>query len=339
MVLRNFQLLHRISDNLGTAGKKLQGFFVGMADAIAPVIDPMIQLFAETDFATSGQAFGQGIAATMTALLDGSIWGALGDSALVAVGTAVNALWKGMGAAVGGAGQLLVSAFRIAVDVISILLKPSFWASMGEQMLSWVHRFNQLFYQVFAGVGDLLKPLLDKIGLGGVADNMKGFFGGAAAKEGAAADATAAAASADFAPSQDALNARLKTEMEALGGSLSYWFDAIPNLINTDGVQSALDDKLDAIFAKTNDNYNKADRTSGKKKRSGDLENPGDAGKSRPEAIRMTAIGGMGVFMKNVLAKDPILDESRRQTGLLKEVRDGIAKLSPGGAIGIRQFA
>ena len=335
----NALLFDRISDNLGTAGKKLQGFFVGMADAIAPVIDPMIQLFAETDFAASGQAFGQGIAGTMTALLDGSIWGALGDSALVAVGTAVNALWKGMGAAVGGAGQLLVSAFRLAVDVISILLKPSFWASMGEQMLSWVHRFNQLFYQVFAGVGDLLKPLLDKVGLGGVADNMKGFFGDAAAKEGAAADATAAAASADFAPSQDTLNSRLKTEMEALGGSLSYWFDAIPNLINTDGVQSALDDKLDAIFTKTNDNYNKADRTSGgKKKRTEDLETAG-AAKSRPEAVRMTAIGGLGVFMKNVLAKDPILEESRRQTGLLKEVRDGIAKLSTGGTGGVRVFA
>ena len=184
-----------------------------------------------------------------------------------------------------------------------------------------------------------MKPLLDKVGLGGVADNMKGFFGDAAAKEGAAADATAAAASADFAPSQDTLNARLKTEMEALGGSLSYWFDAIPNLINSDGVQSALDDKLDAIFTKTNDNYNKADRTSGgKKKRTEDLENAG-AAKSRPEAVRMTAIGGLGVFMKNVLAKDPILEESRRQTGLLKEVRDGIAKLSTGGTGGVRVFA
>lgn len=59
---RNTALFDGISDKLALAGLKVQGFFVGVADQVAPVIKPLLDWFASQDLAAQGIAFGRGIA-------------------------------------------------------------------------------------------------------------------------------------------------------------------------------------------------------------------------------------------------------------------------------------
>lgn len=69
---RNTALFDDISDKLALAGLKMQGFFVGVADQVAPVLQPLLDWFASQDLAAQGQAFGQAIASAITMLTDGT---------------------------------------------------------------------------------------------------------------------------------------------------------------------------------------------------------------------------------------------------------------------------
>ena len=51
----------RISDLLGSAGSKLQGFFVGVADVVGDKILPILEKFNSIDFAAIGQKFAAGL--------------------------------------------------------------------------------------------------------------------------------------------------------------------------------------------------------------------------------------------------------------------------------------
>ena len=67
---RNAALFDDISDKLALAGLKIQGFFVGFADQVAPVIQPLLDWFAGQDLAAQGQAFGKSIATAVQLLID-----------------------------------------------------------------------------------------------------------------------------------------------------------------------------------------------------------------------------------------------------------------------------
>lgn len=69
---RNAALFDDISDKLALAGLKVQGFFVGVADQVAPVLQPLLDWFANQDLATQGQNFGLAIASAITMLTDGT---------------------------------------------------------------------------------------------------------------------------------------------------------------------------------------------------------------------------------------------------------------------------
>lgn len=110
---RNSALFDDISDKLALAGLKIQGFFIGFADQVAPVIQPLLDWFAGQDLAAQGQAFGKSIATAIQMLIDGSIWGALGDTLLLMGANFVNTITKGITdsirllANVGGFGGLI----------------------------------------------------------------------------------------------------------------------------------------------------------------------------------------------------------------------------------------
>jgi hypothetical protein len=93
---RNAALFDDISDKLALAGLKIQGFFVGFADQVAPVIQPLLDWFAGQDLAAQGQAFGKTVATAIQMLVDGTIWGALGDGMALAALGFVNRITSGV---------------------------------------------------------------------------------------------------------------------------------------------------------------------------------------------------------------------------------------------------
>ena len=65
LLQKNAALFDRISDILRSAGNKLKGFFVGLADRFAPTLLPLLEAFDKLDFASFGQALGESIRTLM----------------------------------------------------------------------------------------------------------------------------------------------------------------------------------------------------------------------------------------------------------------------------------
>jgi len=314
----NADLFDKISDQLGLTGVKTQGFFVGMAEQIAPVIQPLMDFFSGTDFAQTGRQFGAAIALGIQALTDGSMWSILLTSAQVTIGTAINFLWAALRSVLVGTGQLLVSAFRVAMDMFSILGKSEFWSGMGNQLLAMVNGFAAVFYGVFAKIVEMMRPILSKVGLGGVVDSISGGLRGAEKNTADAAAQQSAAAKQAQTPFNEQIKTRLTDEAKAIGDSITNGFANAADITGTGAAQDSLDSQLGTLTDKVRKLQDAALGKGAKDKgiRPDGADGGDAAGKGgRPTASRLSAISGFGVFVK-----DPILAENRRQSQLLEKI-------------------
>ena len=97
---RNAAIFDDISDKLALASQKMQGFFVGVADYVAPVLQPLLDWFASQDLAAQGQAFGLYIATAIQMLTDGTMLTALGDTFKLIAANFVNTIANGINSVV-----------------------------------------------------------------------------------------------------------------------------------------------------------------------------------------------------------------------------------------------
>ncbi|MFZ4483354.1 MAG: hypothetical protein ACOYOL_05160 [Chthoniobacterales bacterium] len=98
---RNAALFNDVSRKLELAGLKMQGFFVGVADQVLPVLQPLLDWFASQDLAAQGQAFGRNLAAGIQMIVDGTLLGAFGDGLLIAGAGFVNMITSGINSVIG----------------------------------------------------------------------------------------------------------------------------------------------------------------------------------------------------------------------------------------------
>lgn len=92
LLQKNAALFDDVSDKLGLAGVKTQGFFIGVADKVVPVLKPLLDRFAALDLSALGQQVGDLIAMTATAIGDGRIAGVLMSSIAIALAETGNFL-------------------------------------------------------------------------------------------------------------------------------------------------------------------------------------------------------------------------------------------------------
>lgn len=354
IMAKNANFFDRLSDDLGTAGLKLRGFFVGMADELAPALEPLITFFSTTDFAGAGQSFGRAIAVAVQSLTDGSIWKIMGISALISVRNVVNALWKGLVTVVTAIGQMLVSQFMVALEVFKTLTTADFWVGLGAQIVSWASRFNALIFAGFVKLADFLKPILAKVGLGGAVEKLKSTYQDLASQQTQQADAMQNTVNDRAAQIRDRLMERLAEEAGKIASAFTDTYGKTADILDNTDLQASMDGMIGEVMDKVQANYGKADRKTGGSRKGGtdtegnDTPEPKDTDKGRrPEATRLITLGGvpssMGVFLKNVLARDPLLAENRRQTKAIEGVKASVDALAsklpnafPGG---IKRFA
>jgi hypothetical protein len=139
LLQKNAALFDRISDILGSAGNKLKGFFVGLADRFAPTLLPLLEAFDRLDFASFGQALGESIRALMPtterivqmfakareiAKNIGTI--VLGIFALIQNGRLREFMEKSMTLAIEGALDLLWRGFKSAAAMLASALAAIF---------------------------------------------------------------------------------------------------------------------------------------------------------------------------------------------------------------------
>lgn len=137
LLAQDAALFDDVSDKLHTAGIKLQGFFVGVADKVAPVLKPIVDDLAGLDGASIGQEIGDGLASGLQMLTDGTLGDALGLTISIAVGKGINYLTGGLTGAVAAFGSGLVEAMKFQnFDAISAKMEKTFKGSfsMGEMI-------------------------------------------------------------------------------------------------------------------------------------------------------------------------------------------------------------
>lgn len=108
LMAQNAGLFDKITDTLGTAAVKVQGFFVGMASAIAPQLMAAVDAFEGIDLSGIGQQIGAYVAVFLEAFRQGTLGTLMTDSMVAAGEVFVNGLYAGISAVFTALGRILV---------------------------------------------------------------------------------------------------------------------------------------------------------------------------------------------------------------------------------------
>lgn len=121
---RNAARFDRISDLLKSAGKKLRGFFVGVAEQVAPVVLKLLEAWNKFDFTAVGKRIGRVLLAVVAAVKDGRIVEFLSTGFRLAAAAGIDVLMRGLRAGV----AFLATALPPVFDTFFSKLKdPGFW--------------------------------------------------------------------------------------------------------------------------------------------------------------------------------------------------------------------
>lgn len=93
---RDAALFDDVSDKLGLAGLKTQGFFVGVADKVVPVLKPLLDRFASLDLTAIGGQIGDAIAVVAEAISSDEVGSLITDSLELSFARAINFLAGGL---------------------------------------------------------------------------------------------------------------------------------------------------------------------------------------------------------------------------------------------------
>lgn len=156
-------LFDDVSDKLALVGTKTKGFFIGVADKIAPVLKPLLDSFAAIDLAKYGQAVGDAIATAVQAFNDGTLVTLISESLIIGAKEFGNALIGVMTSAAFGFGASLVAAAQMLPELLSVVTSLDFWAGMSNSLLAAGNAFIALMLD---GVAAILRWLSRAPGLG-----------------------------------------------------------------------------------------------------------------------------------------------------------------------------
>ncbi len=326
LLARDAALFDDVSDKLALTGVKVRGFWVGVADKVAPVLKPLLDKFASLDLAKWGQQAGEAVAFIVQAFADGKVGDILFTSAKIAFANAVNFLAGTLMAVAQALWQALVEAVKNAITLFQIVTSADFWMGMGKAIMGIAQGFVALLLD---GVAKLLEFLADipligeEIGDGAkaVRETAQGFREAGQDSRGAAGDL--------LGPQVDRAAERMRATFANIGTALSDGFTKGSGLIDTSDWESQLSDSIGGVMDRVQRVSAQA-RADVEQKPTGPQLNLDD-GEDKPEKTVKNAvsaiqrIGGGGAAYSN---GDPMLREQQRQTrelgtqtGLLRDVK------------------
>ncbi len=130
-----------MSDKLEATGVKVRGFWVGVADQVAPVLKSLLDQFMKMDLASWGQKAGEAVAFIVQAFADGKIGDILFTSATIAFANAVNFLAGAIMAVAQALWQAIAESIKNAITLFEILTTADFWVGMGNALLGIAQSF------------------------------------------------------------------------------------------------------------------------------------------------------------------------------------------------------
>ena len=331
LLARDAALFDDVGDKLALTGTKVRGFWVGLADKVAPVLKPLLDKFASADLASWGQKAGEAVAFILQAFADGKVGDILFASAKIAFANAVNFLAGTLMAVAQALWQALVEAVKSAITLFQIVTTADFWIGMGRAVMSIAQGFIAFLLDGIAKLLDWLSgiPLIgDEIGQG--SKEVQSWAGGVRA----ASDANKQASADVLAPAFDKAGTRMRETFNNIGTALSDGFTKGSGLIDTTEWQAQLDASVGGVMDRVQKVSEQAREDVEPKQPTGPQLNLDDEETDKPQKTVKSAvsaiqrIGGGGAAYSN---GDPMLREQQRQTrelttqtGLLRDVKRAI---------------
>ena len=314
---RDAALFDDISDKLATVGLKVQGFFVGVADRVAPVIKPLLDRFAALDLSQLGQQVGDFVGLFIQAFQDGKLGEIVLTSLELSFATAANFL-LGLLTAIGNVlAQMLLEGPKNALAVLQIATTADFWKGLGASLISIATRFT-------AALLDGVATLIDKLsGIPLVGDKIHGGAEAIRSKANnmrAAADVVGDYGASKLTPAFEIIKQRMGDELKAISTAAMQGFDQGNSVIDTSGISK----RLDKVVSEVMDHAQEAQDEALKELPTKTPDAPvGEQLENKPAFSHLQKIGGGGYTSGG----DPLLTETRQQTRELRELNRGVKTL------------
>lgn len=170
---QNASLFRDISIKFDAAGKRLEGFWIGVAEKIAPVLNPLLDRLIQLDLSKWGEAFAKPIADAVAIIVqlasDGKLWTTLGEGLQVAILSGVDAL-QYLGKLGGEVFKAIVSGgfdqgIAHAIDTWEAFVGwmstafESVAESIGDALYDAMTDVLSLIYEIFDVAGEISKLL------------------------------------------------------------------------------------------------------------------------------------------------------------------------------------
>lgn len=325
LLSKDAALFDDVSDKLALAGLKVQGFFVGVADKVAPVLKPILDGLAGMDFSALGQQVGTIIANLVQAVSDGTIGEIFFTSLSIAFQNAGNVL-VGIFVAIGDTIlAILAIPFKNACTIFEILTTPDFWLGLGSALMGIAKGFIAMMLD---GVALLLEKLSKVPGLGKLS--------GAAEAIREKAQGIRTSGQEDRSSASGLLGPVLEKAKQNTAKALQDVLDAPgkgyatgSKVFDTSGDQS----RLDGIWAGVANNVQAVSEKALKDAAPAKSGLPGldvDMGSGKSAVSALQKIGGTS----GGVGGDPLLSETKTTNGLLRDIRAALK--SDGGRPGSR---
>ena len=331
ILAKDAALFDDVGDKLALTGMKVRGFWVGVAEKVAPVLKPLLDKFASLDLASWGQKAGEAVAFIVQAFADGKVGDILFTSAKIAFANAVNFLAGTLMAVAQALWQALVEAVKNAITLFQIVTTADFWIGMGKAIMGIAQGFIAFLLDGIAKLLDWLSgiPLIgDEIGEG--AKEVQSWADGVRV----ASDENKQASADLLTPAFDKAGNRMRETFENIGTALSDGFTKGSSLIDTSDWETQLSDSIGGVMDRVQKVSEQARADVEPKKPTGAQLTLDDAEEDKPQKTVKNAvsaiqrIGGGGAAYSN---GDPMLREQQRQTrelttqtGLLRDVKRAI---------------
>lgn len=317
----------RASDILGAAFRKVQGFFVGMGSRVVSYLQPLLDELNKIDLAGIGQKFGdamvqafQVIKATMQELTAGDMLSLVGDGLVVAFKEAVNVLWAGFWGWVRAVGQYVQEFGKSVLTLFSIITTAEFWAGLGHALLGIALAFDSAMMEVIAKVLAEVKkiPVVGKVV--GEADKKAH---AAAELLGEAGKQERAKAGVQLAPSIAKAQERIAEAAHNVADAFAQGYKSADKMMDSDAEKTRIADAIARINERAK--VNQAEDDKNKKPAA-----PPNQTITPFEGQQRGTPGALAAAVNLIMgrsANELLLDESKKQTTELQQIKQGINKL------------
>jgi len=309
---RNAALFDDVGDKLNLVGLKVQGFFVGVANKVAPVLKPLLDRFATMDFAKWGQQIGEVVAFLIQSFADGSIGDILLQTFMIAlaeVGNFALGVFTSLGKVIW---QLLAEAMKNAVFMLQVVTTADFWKGLGNALLSSAQAFVAMMLD---GVAKILGALRNVPGIGGKIGSAADRVRDEARSLRVRAVENSEQSANQLSPIFDAWKERMNDEIANVIGAMKSGFGEGMSVFNTDAMNTELEGMMSKVFERVQSVSEKSLAEAPVKQVNAIGEELLNTGKDKVSHLQRIGGGGLAGVA------DPARAEQKRTNTLLGDVR------------------